>query len=171
MNALSRHVGAPRAGRLVQEELAIAGRGFRILVDGDDDRLGRASSRRYWNVAWLVEQKVRGNLEAEAWATLRRVLDLIEACKVEGDPQAVFAAIEEDLRAQNGARDGEDWICAVFGRGRIRRRCEEGMERAKAKGVTFGRKRKLEKEMVRVAAERYAKGRDNGRTGGGIWRL
>jgi hypothetical protein len=29
--------------------------------------------------------------------TLRRVLDL-EACKVEGDPQVVFAAIEEDLR-------------------------------------------------------------------------
>ena len=30
--------------------------------------------------------------------------------------------------------------------------------RAKAKGVTFGRKRKLDKEMVRVAADRYAKG-------------
>jgi arylsulfatase A-like enzyme len=28
----------------------------------------------------------------------------------------------------------------------------------KRKGVTFGRKRKLDKEMVRVAAERYAKG-------------
>ena len=28
-------------------------------------------------------------------ATLRRVLDLIEACKIEGDPWAVFAAIEE----------------------------------------------------------------------------
>jgi hypothetical protein len=28
-----------RAGRLVQEELAVAGRRFRILVDGDDDRL------------------------------------------------------------------------------------------------------------------------------------
>ena len=47
-----------------------------------------------------VEQKAPGNLEPEAWATLRRVLDLIEACKVEGDPQAVFAAIEEDLRAR-----------------------------------------------------------------------
>ena len=42
-----------------------------------------------------VEQKTPGNLEAEAWATLRRVLDLIEACKIEGDPWAVFAAIEE----------------------------------------------------------------------------
>ena len=32
------------------------------------------------------------------------------------------------------------------------RRCEEGIVRAKAKGVTFGRNRKLDKEMVRVAA-------------------
>ena len=51
-------------------------------------------------VAVSVEQRAPGNLEPEAWATLRRVLDLIEACKVEGDPQAVFAAIEEDLRAR-----------------------------------------------------------------------
>jgi DNA invertase Pin-like site-specific DNA recombinase len=47
---------------------------------------------------------------------------------------------------------------AEFERGLIRKRCEEGIERAKRKGVTFGRKRKLDKEMVRVAAERYAKG-------------
>jgi DNA invertase Pin-like site-specific DNA recombinase len=47
---------------------------------------------------------------------------------------------------------------AEFERELIRKRCEEGIERAKAKGVTFGRKRKLDKEMVRVAAERYAKG-------------
>jgi hypothetical protein len=46
-----------------------------------------------------VEQKTPGNLEPEAWATLRRVLNLIEACKVEGDPQAVFAAIEQNLPA------------------------------------------------------------------------
>ena len=51
-------------------------------------------------VAVSVEQRAPGNLEPESWATLRRVLDLIEACKVEGDPQAVFAAIEEDLRAR-----------------------------------------------------------------------
>jgi hypothetical protein len=38
--------------------------------------------------------------EPEAWATLSRVLDLIEACKVEGDPQGILAAIEEDLRAR-----------------------------------------------------------------------
>ena len=47
---------------------------------------------------------------------------------------------------------------AEFERDLIRRRCGEGIERARAKGVTFGRKRKLDKEMVRVAAERYAKG-------------
>jgi hypothetical protein len=51
-------------------------------------------------LAISVEQKTPGNLEPEAWATLRRVLDLIEACKIEGDPQAVFSAIEDDLRAR-----------------------------------------------------------------------
>jgi DNA invertase Pin-like site-specific DNA recombinase len=45
-----------------------------------------------------------------------------------------------------------------FERGLIRKRCEEGIERARRKGVTFGRKRKLDEEMVRVAAGRYAKG-------------
>jgi DNA invertase Pin-like site-specific DNA recombinase len=47
---------------------------------------------------------------------------------------------------------------AEFERGLIRSRCEEGIVRARAKGVTFGRKRKLDAEMIRVAAERYAKG-------------
>jgi DNA invertase Pin-like site-specific DNA recombinase len=47
---------------------------------------------------------------------------------------------------------------AQFERELIRSRCEEGIERAKAKGVTFGRKRKLDKDMVRVAADRYARG-------------
>jgi DNA invertase Pin-like site-specific DNA recombinase len=47
---------------------------------------------------------------------------------------------------------------AEFERGLIRKRCEEGIALAKAKGVTFGRKRKLNAEMVRVAAGRYAKG-------------
>ena len=37
-------------------------------------------------------------------------------------------------------------------------RTAAGMKAGKSKGVTFGRKRKLDKEMVRVAAERYAKG-------------
>ena len=47
---------------------------------------------------------------------------------------------------------------AEFERDLIRKRCEEGIERARRKGITFGRKRKLDKEMVRVAADRYAKG-------------
>jgi DNA invertase Pin-like site-specific DNA recombinase len=45
-----------------------------------------------------------------------------------------------------------------FERGLIRKRCEEGLERAKAKGVRLGRRRKLDAEMVRTAAQRYAKG-------------
>jgi DNA invertase Pin-like site-specific DNA recombinase len=47
---------------------------------------------------------------------------------------------------------------AEFERSLIQKRCEEGIARAKRKGVTFGRKRKLDQEMVRVAAARYAKG-------------
>jgi DNA invertase Pin-like site-specific DNA recombinase len=47
---------------------------------------------------------------------------------------------------------------AEFERGIIRKRCEEGIERAKRKGVKFGRKKKLQPEMIRVAADRYVKG-------------
>jgi hypothetical protein len=47
-----------------------------------------------------VEQKTPGNLEPEAWASLRRVLDLIQAAGADGDPRDVFEMIEEDLRAR-----------------------------------------------------------------------
>ena len=47
-----------------------------------------------------VEQKPPGNLEPEAWAALRRVLDLIQAAGADGDPRDVFEMIEEDLRAR-----------------------------------------------------------------------
>jgi hypothetical protein len=47
-----------------------------------------------------VEQRTPGNLEPEAWAALRRVLDLIQASGVDGDPRDVFEMIEEDLRAR-----------------------------------------------------------------------
>jgi hypothetical protein len=47
-----------------------------------------------------VETKTPGNLEPEAWAALRRVLDLIQAAGAEGDPRDVFEMIEEDLRAR-----------------------------------------------------------------------
>jgi hypothetical protein len=44
-----------------------------------------------------VERRTPGNLEPEAWAALRRVLDIIESCKASsGDPRDIFAAIEED---------------------------------------------------------------------------
>ena len=35
---------------------------------------------------------------------------------------------------------------------------EQFLDRRSHQSVTFGRKRKLDKEMVRVAADRYAKG-------------
>jgi DNA invertase Pin-like site-specific DNA recombinase len=47
---------------------------------------------------------------------------------------------------------------AQFERELIQKRCEEGIERARAKGVTFGRKRKLDKNMARTVAERFGKG-------------
>jgi hypothetical protein len=34
-----------------------------------------------------VQQSVPGNLQPEAWASLRRVLDLIESCGASGEPQ------------------------------------------------------------------------------------
>jgi DNA invertase Pin-like site-specific DNA recombinase len=45
-----------------------------------------------------------------------------------------------------------------FERGLIRKRCEEGIERAKAKGTQFGRKPALDPGQRRRIAERYAEG-------------
>ncbi|WP_315792671.1 recombinase family protein [Bradyrhizobium sp. SZCCHNRI1002] len=45
-----------------------------------------------------------------------------------------------------------------FERGLIRARTEEGIERAKAKGTKFGRKRSLTPEQIKRAADRYAAG-------------
>src|SRR6516165_2554716 len=47
----------------------------------------------------VEDQRTPGNLDPDAYAALRRLLDLIEACKVDGDPQAVFEKIEAALRA------------------------------------------------------------------------
>jgi hypothetical protein len=47
----------------------------------------------------VEDQRTPGNLEPEAWAALRRVLDIIQAANVEGDPQAIFERIEDALRA------------------------------------------------------------------------
>ena len=47
----------------------------------------------------VEDQRTPGNLEPEAWAALRRVLDIIQAANVDGDPQAIFERIEDALRA------------------------------------------------------------------------
>jgi len=48
-----------------------------------------------------VEQRAPGNLDPGEWATLRRVLDLIEAAGASGfPPEQVFQLIEHTLRAE-----------------------------------------------------------------------
>jgi DNA invertase Pin-like site-specific DNA recombinase len=47
---------------------------------------------------------------------------------------------------------------AEFERGLIRKRCEEGIERAKRKGTQFGRPARLDAGEKRTIADRYAKG-------------
>ena len=47
-----------------------------------------------------VSQSAPGNLEPEAWATLRSLLDVIQRVGIEGEPQQVFEMIETDLRAR-----------------------------------------------------------------------
>jgi len=52
-----------------------------------------------------------------------------------------------------------------FERGLIRKRCEEGIERAKRKGVTFGRKRRDDQGCCRALYQ----GRDDGGACQGLW--
>src|SRR4051794_40147621 len=48
-----------------------------------------------------VEQRAPGNLEPDEWATLRRVLDIIQASVPDGaEPSQVFETIESALRAE-----------------------------------------------------------------------
>ena len=47
---------------------------------------------------------------------------------------------------------------AEFERGLIRKRCEEGIERARANGKQFGRPTALDHGQRRCVAERYAAG-------------
>jgi Family of unknown function (DUF5681) len=48
-----------------------------------------------------VQQSTPGNLEPESWATLRRVLDIIQVCAPAGaEPAAVFETIENALRME-----------------------------------------------------------------------
>jgi hypothetical protein len=47
----------------------------------------------------VEDQRTPGNLDPDAYAALRRLLDIIQASGVEGDPQAIFERIEAALRA------------------------------------------------------------------------
>jgi len=47
-----------------------------------------------------IQQQPPGNLEPEARAALRSLLDVIQRVGVEGEPRAVFEMIEQDLRAR-----------------------------------------------------------------------
>jgi hypothetical protein len=47
----------------------------------------------------VEDQRTPGGLDADSYAALRRLLDLIESLKIEGEPQAVFERIEAALRA------------------------------------------------------------------------
>jgi DNA invertase Pin-like site-specific DNA recombinase len=47
---------------------------------------------------------------------------------------------------------------AEFERGLIRKRCDEGIARAKRKGTQFGRPARLDAGQKRKAAERYSAG-------------
>jgi hypothetical protein len=48
----------------------------------------------------VEDQRTPGNLDPDAYAALRSLLDVIEKCGAIGEPQQVFSMIEEDLRAR-----------------------------------------------------------------------
>jgi hypothetical protein len=52
----------------------------------------------------VEDQRAPGGLDADSYAALRRLLDLIESLKIEGEPQAVFGRIEAALRADAATR-------------------------------------------------------------------
>ena len=81
-------------------------------AEGDDilDRVARDNPEKVLEVmarvlskelAVTVEQRTPGGLDADSYAALRRLLDLIERLKIEGEPQAVFERIEAALRADS----------------------------------------------------------------------
>jgi hypothetical protein len=47
-----------------------------------------------------VDQRAPGNLSAEDWALLVKVLDTIKAAQVEASPAEVLTTIEEALRGR-----------------------------------------------------------------------
>jgi hypothetical protein len=48
----------------------------------------------------VEDQRTPGGFDADSYAVLRRLLDVIERCGAIGEPQRVFEMIEEDLRAR-----------------------------------------------------------------------
>jgi hypothetical protein len=81
-------------------------------AEGDDiiNRVARDNPEKILEVmarvlpkelAISVEQRTPGGLDADSYAALRRLLDLIERLKIEGEPQAVFERIEASLRADS----------------------------------------------------------------------
>jgi hypothetical protein len=52
------------------------------------------------DVLLSVQQAVPGNLDADSYAALRSLLDVIQRTGIEGGPQQVFEMIEHDLRAR-----------------------------------------------------------------------
>jgi DNA invertase Pin-like site-specific DNA recombinase len=65
------------------------------------------------------------------------------------------------VRHDNAGRQADAdnlWRHRRIERELIRERCEEGIERAKARGTKFGRKAKLDASQKLKIAERHAKG-------------
>ena len=48
----------------------------------------------------VEDQRTPRGFDADSYAVLRRLLDVIERCGAIGEPQRVFEMIEEDLRAR-----------------------------------------------------------------------
>lgn len=91
--------------------------------------------------------------------SIRDLLHLLDQIK---DAGARFRALDDPWCDTTSAQ-GELILTvmagfAEFERKLIRQRCEEGIERAKAKGTQFGRRSVLDPSQRRKIAERYANG-------------
>jgi DNA invertase Pin-like site-specific DNA recombinase len=129
----------------------------KALVPGDVvvvtklDRLAR-SSRDLHNIVGELQERSCGFVSlGESW------------CDTTSDAGRLMLAIMGGI--------------AEFERNLIRKRCEEGIERARRKGTKFGRPQALDENQRRVMADRYAKGetmealaKDYGVGIGSIWR-
>jgi DNA invertase Pin-like site-specific DNA recombinase len=124
-------LGKPTDGRREFDKL------MRALSPGDTvvvtklDRLAR-SSRDLHNILHVLQERSCGFLSlGESWCDTSEV-----------------------GRSMMTIMDG----IAEFERGLIRKRCDEGIERARAKGKRFGRPMALDAGQKRKIAERYAAG-------------